>query len=173
MARVFIAVGSNIDPFANVPAALSLLKESVNLDAVSSFYQTEPFGNAEQPSFVNGVFLVATSMAPRELKFEVLRDIEHRLGRKRTQDKCAPRTIDLDMVLYDDLIMDEPDMVIPDPDIYKRAYLAVPVCELCPQLIIPGGSITVSEIVDRMIYTTMRRLDELTDLLRSELNSGP
>jgi dihydroneopterin aldolase/2-amino-4-hydroxy-6-hydroxymethyldihydropteridine diphosphokinase len=173
MARVFIAVGSNIDPFANVPDALHMLKESVKLDAVSSFYQTEPFGNAEQPAFVNGVFLVSTSMVPRELKFGVLRDIEHRLGRIRTQDKCAPRTIDLDMVLYDDLIMDEPDMVIPDPDIYKRAYLAVPVWELDPQLIIPGGSITVSEIVDRMTYGTMRRLDELTDLLRSELNSGP
>jgi 7,8-dihydro-6-hydroxymethylpterin-pyrophosphokinase len=64
-------------------------------------------------------------------------------------------------------------MVIPDPDIYKRAYLAVPVWELDPQLIIPGGSITVSQIVDRMTYTTMRRLDELTNLLRSELNSGP
>lgn len=173
MATVFIAVGSNIDPYINIHDALIMLKEMVKLEAVSFFYETQPVEYTGQSLYVNGVFLVSTISSPREFKFEVLRSIEHRLGRKRTYDKCAPRTIDLDMILYDDLVMDEPDIVIPDPDIYKRAFVAIPVLELDPHLVIPGTLTQISEIANHFKYEPMRRLDDFTGLLRMELKIEP
>ena len=169
MARVYVAVGSNIDPEINIPAALRLLEESVRVDLISHFYETQPYDRPEQPAFANGVFLVFTNFTPRAFKFDVLRNIENRLGRVRTDDKCAPRTIDLDLIIYDDLIINEPDLIVPDPDISKRAFIAVPLCDLDPDLIIPGGCQSVRQIADNFKNVNMRRLDDLTDLLRLEL----
>lgn len=171
MARVFIAVGSNINPYINIPEALQMLKEVTRLEAVSSFYETEPIGNPEQPVYVNGVLMVTTGYGPRELKFDVLRDIENRLGRIRTADKNAPRSIDLDIILYDDLVMDAVDIVIPDPAIYNRAFVAIPVFELDPDLMIPGKSIQISQIADKLKDVTMRRLDDFASILRSEIDN--
>lgn len=168
---MFIAVGSNIEPYVNIPEAVRMLKEVTRLEAVSSFYETEPIGNPEQPLYVNGVLLVSTCYGLRELKFDVLRDIENHLGRTRTTDKNAARTIDLDIILYDELVIDASDIVIPDPAIYKRAFVAIPVFELEPDLVIPGKSIRISQIADQLKDVTMRRLDDFASILRSEINN--
>ena len=93
----FIAVGSNIEPSRHVTQALRLLQDRVEVVALSTFYWTSPVDRPGQPRFLNGVWRVHTAIPPKKLKFEVLRGIESRLGRVRTADKSAPRTIDLDI----------------------------------------------------------------------------
>jgi 2-amino-4-hydroxy-6-hydroxymethyldihydropteridine diphosphokinase len=141
----FIAVGSNIDPEQNIPRALKFLAEMVTIEALSTFYRTEPIGRPEQPPFLNGVVRGRTGLAPRILKFDVLRRIEERLGRARTSDPYAARTIDLDLVLYDAAIMDEPGLRIPDPDIRERPFLAGSLIELNPGLVLPDTGTPLAE----------------------------
>ena len=123
MARVFIGVGSNIDPEANVRKALKLLGETVHLLKISEFFRTDPLGNRNQPVFYNGVVEVETELAPADLKFAVLREIEHQLGRERGEDKYAPRPIDLDILIYDNIVISNDEMRLPDPDILQRPFL--------------------------------------------------
>jgi len=99
MARVFVGVGSNIDPAENVPAALRLLAKEVRVVATSLFYETLPLGRPEQPAFYNGVVEIATDLPPDDLR-QLLRRIETQLGRRRSRDPYAARTIDLDLLLY-------------------------------------------------------------------------
>ena len=77
-----------------------MLKTHVTITAISNFYKTSPVGGRNQPDFINGVVKIQTDRSPRQLKFDILRKIEEKLGRVRSEDKYAPRTIDLDMILY-------------------------------------------------------------------------
>ena len=169
MARVFISVGSNIDPEKNVLRALTMLASKARILAVSTFYLTEPHGGVGQPSFHNGVVEIETGLLPIELKHSVLRAIEDRMGRVRTDDKCVPRAIDLDVLVYDDLVMEAEDLAIPDPQISDRAFLAVPLCELAPDLILPGTSLSMEEIAARFEGHAMQPLREYTERLRDDL----
>jgi 2-amino-4-hydroxy-6-hydroxymethyldihydropteridine diphosphokinase len=114
---VYVAVGSNIDPERNIPEALRRLAENVTVGATSRFYRTEPLGRPGQPPFLNGVVRVRTALDAEILKFKVLRGIEKALGRERTADTYAPRTIDLDILLFDTAMIERPGLRIPDPDI--------------------------------------------------------
>ncbi len=125
----FVAVGSNIEPQENITAALRALKETLRVRASSTFYRTEALGRRNQPDFVNGVWRIETDLGPARVKNEVLKSVETRLGRLRTDDRFAPRTIDLDLVLYDALVADEIELTLPHPDI-KRPFVYVPVIEL-------------------------------------------
>lgn len=142
MTRAYVALGSNLDPERNVPLALRRLEEQpgVRLVAISTFYLSPALGRPEQPDFYNGVVEIETDLPPRELKFSVLRAIETELGRRRSADKYAAREIDLDLLFYDDLILAEPDLVLPDPGIAGRAFLAVPLAELAPDLLMPNSA---------------------------------
>ncbi len=135
--NVFVSVGSNIDPEESIAEAIVRLRQRARVTATSTFYWTTPVGRPEQPRFLNGIWQIETSLPARQLKFDVLRGIESDLGRIRTADKYAPRTIDLDVVLYGRLVVDEPDLRIPDPDIRQRPFVAVPLLELAPDLILP------------------------------------
>jgi 2-amino-4-hydroxy-6-hydroxymethyldihydropteridine diphosphokinase len=168
MARAFISVGSNINAEANVRAAVRLLAQAVRIVGVSTFYATQPIGRPEQSAFYNGVLEVETDIPPRDLKRSVLRRIEHELGRERTGDKYAARTIDLDVLLYDDQVQDTEDLVLPDPDIVQRAFLAVPLCELAPDLVLPGSGRLIRVVAARFSGQQMKPLQEYTDLLREE-----
>lgn len=149
---VYIAVGSNIDPEEKIPVAARLLALSVDLVAVSTFYWSAPLDRPEQPRFINGVLQIRTALEPRPLKFELLRSIEARLGRVRGPDRYAPRTIDLDIALYYDRVIDEEGLRVPDPDIGTRPFLAVPLLELAPDLVLPDTGerlASVGAAVDR------------------------
>ncbi|MCX5795294.1 MAG: 2-amino-4-hydroxy-6-hydroxymethyldihydropteridine diphosphokinase [Elusimicrobia bacterium] len=135
MTQAYIGLGSNMEPEASIPKALELLARQVRLEGLSTFRRTAPVGPAGQPEFVNGVARVSTDLPPRSLKFEVLRGIEAALGRRRGPDQYAPRTIDLDLLLYGDLVSDEPDLVLPDPDLRTRPFLAAALLELAPGLV--------------------------------------
>jgi 2-amino-4-hydroxy-6-hydroxymethyldihydropteridine diphosphokinase len=169
MPRVFIGVGSNIDPESSIPAALRTLGERVRIVGVSTFYRTPAVGCLDGPDFYNGVVEIETDIPPRELKFEVLRRVEDALGRVRGTDKNAPRPIDLDIAAYGDALIDEPDLVIPDPNIAKRAFLAVPLLELEPALTLPGANAKLADVVRSLDAGSMVALDEFTDRLRREI----
>lgn len=150
MTTAYIGIGSNIEPEKNIESALRMLAEKVRVIGVSTFYRTEALNRPGSPPFINGAASIETDLDPRELKFGLLRAIEEALGRVRTEDKYAPRTIDLDVMIYGDLALDEPDIVIPDPDIRTRPFVAIPLLELAPDLVLPDTGIRLADLVEAM-----------------------
>jgi len=139
MARVFVGIGANLgDAAANVRSAIDALAASpdVKLIGVSSLYRTAPVGYVTQPDFINAVALVETRLSPRALLAE-LHSIEARFGRARSFED-APRTLDLDLLLYDDLSIDEPGLRVPHPRLHERAFALAPLVEIDPACVIPG-----------------------------------
>lgn len=132
---VFLTLGSNIEPRANLPRAVALLGRQFPVRAVSRVYETEPVGAPGAPPFLNAAVLIDTHLAPRALKHDVLRPLEARLGRVRTGDPNAPRTVDVDLALYDELILEDPvnQITLPDPEILTRAHVALPLADLDPR----------------------------------------
>jgi len=169
--QAFIGVGSNIDPEINIPHALDLLRQSVRITGISTFYRTPALGREDQPPFYNGVVAVDTELPPCELKFAELRRIEERLGRWRGADRYAPRTIDLDLILYDDLVIEDEDLILPDPEIAQRAFLAVPLCELAPALVLPDGR-AVCNIVEELSAQSLEALPEFSHKLHERFTRG-
>ena len=168
-ARAFISGGSNISPEENVRAALLALARQEQIVAVSTIYRTEPEGRPDQPDFYNCVVEIKTDKTPEALKYQVLRRIEAGLGRQRTSDKFAPRTIDLDLMLYDDLVLDTDSLVLPDPEIASRAFLAVGLSELAPDLTLPGTNSRVAELAACLPHGNMHPLEDYTAQIRRDL----
>ena len=141
--RCFIALGANLgDPVATVKAAILALRELPQTEfiAASSLYRTAPVGLKHQPDFINAVVeLIAVSPAPTFL--ESLFGIEARFGRQRSV-KNAPRTLDLDLLLYGDEVSNDPQLTLPHPRMHERAFVLAPLAEIAPRLTIPGrGSV--------------------------------
>ncbi len=173
MARAFVSVGSNINPGENVRRAVRLLARQVRVQGISTVYLTEPVEQQhEQEPYYNCVLETETDRSPLELKQNVLRLIEEELGRKRSADKFAPRTIDLDLILYDDLVIKEEGLTLPDPEILKRPFLSIPLCELAPELVLPDTRIPIAEVAARFRHHTMKPLEAYTDRLRGEIRHG-
>lgn len=175
MATAVIALGSNIDPDRNLVAALGHLlgDERLAITGVSSFYRSAPIGDAVGPArFINGAMLVETTLAPRELKRDALRPVESALGRS-TVDRSGPRPIDLDLVTYDDWIIRETGLSLPDPDWLDRAFIAVPIAELAPDLRHPITGQTAADVARELNGTasaaSMMIEPELTDAMRATL----
>ena len=169
MTRAFVSIGSNIDPEINVKSAILRLSSAARVKAVSTVYRTEPVGPPGQPPFYNCVVEIETDLAPRELKFQLLRRIESELGRTRGADRFAARTIDLDLVLYDELVMATEDLTLPDPDILRRPFLAIPLQELAPGLVLPGSGLRISEAVLAQPRKGMTPLENYTERIRKEI----
>lgn len=129
MAVAFIAVGANIEPQENIRAALEILRRATRVVASSTFYRTEPLGGRDQPAYLNGVWLLETEQPVTDVKPALLTPVERQLGRTRTGDKYSPRTIDLDLILYDDLALEDRELRLPHPDI-RRPFVYFPVVEL-------------------------------------------
>jgi dihydroneopterin aldolase/2-amino-4-hydroxy-6-hydroxymethyldihydropteridine diphosphokinase len=163
---VYIAVGSNIEPLDNIPRALIMLKSYVTITAISNFYKTSPVGGRKQPDFINGVVKIQTDSNPRQLKLDVLRKIEEKLGRVRSEDKFAPRTIDLDMILYGVTVLDEPDLCLPDPSIRLYPFVAAPLLELAPEIILPDSKTPLADEPIVKLKSDLLIQPEFTDRLR-------
>ena len=153
--RAYVGVGSNLDPERNIPAALTRLAQLVKVTGVSTFYRTAALGPPGQPDFLNGVVSVETVLSARELKRSVLVKVEKELHRERAADRYAPRVIDLDLVLYGDLVCDEEGLVLPDSHILERPFLAFPLLELEPELVIPGTRTSLREAAALLPETRM------------------
>lgn len=148
MATIYLGLGSNLgDRKATLRAALAALAPAVRLTAVSSLYETEPVGFRAQPDFLNAVAQGQTDLTPRAL-LEHLKQIEQALGRQQ-RFRNAPRPIDLDILFYDDLTIDD-DLIIPHPRLAERAFTLVPLVELAPELHHPWLGRPVRELLDAL-----------------------
>ena len=125
MNSVVIAIGSNIDPRTNTQRAVQILEQKYKIIQTSAFVETKPLVFIEQPNFLNGAVLMETGQSREELK-EALKQIETALGRSYSANKCGPRTIDLDIVVWNEDIIDK--------DFYARDFLKNSVLELLPNL---------------------------------------
>jgi len=172
MARAFIGIGSNIEPAENVRAAIRSLARQTSLVGISMVYCTDALDRPEQPPYYNCVVEIETEAPPAEVKHGLLRAIENNLGRKRTADKYAPRTIDLDLIVYGDLAMDAEGIRLPDPDILERPFLAIPLFELAPDMVLAGYGLRIGEIAARLPQDGMKPLKDYVSLLREEVGHG-
>ena len=135
----FIGLGSNLDdPPSQLHRAFSAIAKlpDTQLLAQSSLYRSAAVGYTDQPDFINAVAKVATELTPQAL-LQALLQIEHQQGRERTF-RNAPRILDLDVLLYDDLQLDEPGLTIPHPQMHLRAFVIQPLLEIAPDASIPG-----------------------------------
>jgi 2-amino-4-hydroxy-6-hydroxymethyldihydropteridine diphosphokinase len=169
MTVAYVGVGSNVDPEFNVLEALRRLAARVRVTGVSTFYRTAPLGAPGSPAFVNGVWRAETELGPRELKLGALRVVEDELGRRRSGDRNAPRTIDLDLLVHGDEVVREPGLEVPDPELLVRPFAAWPLWELAPELVVPGSGRRLADAVQELARGGMEPLPELTRRLRVEV----
>ena len=137
-----VALGSNLgDKAANIDTAIRLLAEAGDVRLVhrSRNFATEPWGKTDQDWFVNACIAVATSLKPRELLARC-QEVERRMGRVPTE-KWGPRIIDLDLLVYGDKAIRDPDLVLPHPHIGERAFVLAPLMDIAPDLEIKGRSV--------------------------------
>jgi len=172
MTQAFVSVGSNINPSANVRAAIRALALHMPVIAISTVYRTDAEGPPGQPFFYNCVVEIRTETAPQSLKTLVLRRIESDLGRRRTADKYAPRTIDLDLILYGELVLDKSGLVLPDPHIAYRSFLAIPLSELAPELKLPGTASRIADLAANLPSNTIHPLAAYTKRLRTDIKGA-
>ena len=150
----YLSLGSNVgDRAAHLRDAQARLSAADRVLAVSSFYETEPVEFAEQPWFLNCVLALETGKTPQQLMSAILR-IEEEMGRRRVQKK-GPRSIDIDILLFDDLIIkdevaDSPELTIPHPAMHQRRFVLEPLAEIAPELLHPVLKKTVRELRDAL-----------------------
>jgi 2-amino-4-hydroxy-6-hydroxymethyldihydropteridine diphosphokinase len=135
----FVALGSNLGaPESKVRQAIAALAElpQVQLVAASSLYRSAALGHADQPDFINAVAQLSTELAPQPLLAALLA-VEKRFGRERSF-RNAPRTLDLDLLLYDAQSIAEPALTVPHPRMHERAFVLAPLLEIAPDCVIPG-----------------------------------
>ena len=157
--RAAIGLGSNIEPEQNLVRAAVALRDLGEVRSASNVYQNPAIGRADQPDYLNAAILLETELPPLELRQE-LRKIERELGRVRSADRYAARTIDLDLCLYGDLVVLTAELTLPDPDILHRPHLALTLSELEPALIYPGSSEPLGAIAQRLARDAMFELRE-------------
>lgn len=151
-----IALGSNLDSAngdrkANLLAAIERVGALGTVVAVSSFLETEPVGYIDQPQFLNAALLLETLLAPLTLLAALL-EIEISLGRDRSATvPKGPRVIDLDLLLFDDVVMEIPALILPHPAMRERRFVLEPLAEIAPDLIDPVTGLRVAELFRRLI----------------------
>ena len=146
MAKVYIGIGSNLgNREENIRKAISILSRKCEVIEISSLYETEPIGFKEQSWFLNGVLCIDTTHKPIEL-LEILQNFEKGLGRIR-RIKDGPRIIDLDILFYKDMIIDNRNLIIPHPRLHERRFVLIPLNEIASDLIHPIMEKSVKDLL--------------------------
>ena len=145
LALAYLGLGSNMgEREENLRQALTLLSLEVDLKQISSIYETEPVGYKEQPLFLNLVCHIATNLSPEQL-LRLAKDIETRMGRLPSFPN-APRIIDIDILFYDDKIVESQDLTIPHPRLQHRGFVLIPLTEIAPDLVHPKLGKSIAEL---------------------------
>jgi 2-amino-4-hydroxy-6-hydroxymethyldihydropteridine diphosphokinase len=147
--QAYLSIGSNIEPETNLLKAVNMLASHGRISALSKVWETRPVGNPDQPNFLNAVVLLETPASAQHLKDKVISQIERSLGRIRTEDKNAPRTIDIDIVLFNHDILSIGQSSIPSPEVLERAFVAIPLAEISPDYIHPQSGQPLADIASR------------------------
>jgi 2-amino-4-hydroxy-6-hydroxymethyldihydropteridine diphosphokinase len=146
---VYLSLGSNVgDREAHLRDALARLAAEGRVIAVSSFYETEPVEFTSQPWFLNCAVAIETDQTPEQLMSTLLQ-IEEEMGRRRVQKK-GPRSIDIDILLFDDLVMDSKEVTIPHPAMHERRFVLDPLAEIAPNIVHPVFKNTIIELRDAL-----------------------
>lgn len=172
MAVVFVSVGANIEPEANIQRGLRLLSRSVPLAAISTFYRTPAIDRPEQPDYLNGVVRLETGLRPGRLR-DLLHEVEHALGRTRSNDPYAARPLDLDILLHGNATISGGGFEIPDPDIVRRPFLAAGLLELNPALRLPGATADLARQIDPGAIAALTKDAAFTRQLKESLFHEP
>ena len=166
-----LSLGSNVAPGRWIPRALERIEARFALEAVSPCYQSPAVGGTgSYPDFVNLAVRIRTDCPPRALK-EACRRIEEACGRRRTSDRYAPRTVDLDIALMGDLVLDLDTWRLPDPLLADQAFVLVPCADLSPDAVHPERHVTLARLVEDLsprARGNLRRLEALPAPDRSE-----
>jgi 2-amino-4-hydroxy-6-hydroxymethyldihydropteridine diphosphokinase len=150
--QVYLALGTNLgDRRANLQSAIAALPPDVHVENVSQVYETPPWGYLDQPAFLNQVLETATDLPPLEL-LEYIKRLESELGRT-PNFRYGPRLIDLDIIFYDDLVIDYASLVIPHPRLAERAFVLVPLLDLAPDFIHPLLGESIESLAQRVDCT--------------------
>ncbi|HET7290025.1 MAG TPA: 2-amino-4-hydroxy-6-hydroxymethyldihydropteridine diphosphokinase [Thermodesulfobacteriota bacterium] len=149
MPRAFISLGSNLgDRVLNCKKALGEISGFAEIRGVSSVYETEPVGYDDQPYFINCAAEIETALPPLEL-LDRLREVEKGLGRTRSE-AWGPRTIDIDIIFYDDLVIDTEELTIPHVSAHARRFVLEPLCEINPMFVHPGFGVRVYLLLNNL-----------------------
>lgn len=152
MSRVFLGVGSNEgDRLAYISRAIRLMGAipGVRVAQLATITETAPIGGPPQDPFLNTVVELDTTVAPREL-LAALHAIEHQLGRRRTTQRWGPRPIDLDLLLYDEQVVQDPLLCIPHPRMHERRFVLEPLAQLAPEVMHPVLQQSIAELLERV-----------------------
>lgn len=160
-ARAFVGLGSNLDrPVDRVLEGLEALSElaDTRVAATSPLYRSAPMGPADQPDYVNAVARLDTGLAPHAL-LDGLQAIETRAGRERTAERWGPRTLDLDLLLYDRVHCRDQRLTLPHPGIAERAFVLVPFADIAPDEVLPGSEASIGDLAARSDRSGLWRLE--------------
>lgn len=151
MNQAILLLGSNIEPEKNIPAGLAHLASHAPILATSTFYESVPIGLKEQPNFYNVAVLIETGFDPAGIKQHLITPIEQQLGRQRTANKNAPRTLDIDLILFNQQLPPHQ----PNPELFRFAHVAVPVAELAPHFSHPTTNQPLTQIANQLNQEAM------------------
>lgn len=156
---VYIAMGTNLgNRLANLRAAIKSMPPEITVLAESQVYETPPWGYENQPAFLNMVIKAETGLEPESL-LAYLKQLEVELGREQNI-RWGPRLIDLDILFYDDLVLDTPPLVIPHPRLHERAFVLVPLMDVAPELIHPVFQRSASDLLADLNTQGITRFDD-------------
>ena len=161
--RAYLSLGSNIEPEHNLAAAVDWLGRWGCIQAVSTVWESAPLGFSDQPNFLNAAVLLETDLSAQALRQEAIASIETALGRVRSANKNAPRTIDIDIMLFNQDILQVGQRRIPSPEVLERPFVAIPLAEIAPDYIHPETGQTLQAIAQQFdpASSGMRRRDEV------------